>query len=131
MAYVEVPSERIFSLLESKGFKRYENYGSFGGTEIVYCFAHQKNPKLMVKVFTSISEGQTQARDCGKDAIRILTVYENKNTGKSFAVWKGARVYRTGTVEGVLERMLERCREAYQAATDKIKEWANQETKRT
>lgn len=117
--YVEVPAEKLINFLSSKGFIKYDN--SKFGNEVVYAFAHLKNKNVLVKVYTSIKDGSDVARGCGKDAIRVCTVYENAVTDKSFPLGKFNRVYRVGTVEGVLERLHERCRAAYVRGT----EWIN------
>lgn len=109
--FVSVPSEKLESFLKDKGFKRTETR-----TEVVYVFNHKVNKNIQIKVYTSIKIGNQAARGCGKDAIRVCAVFNNGK--KSFGIAKLPRVYRTGSVDKVLDRMLERMREAYSVSTD-------------
>lgn len=65
---------------------------------------------LFVVVYTSIVNGSVRAKD--SDAIRV-TVEGRKKDGTMRGIAKSKRVFRTGTIEGILERTLERMREAY------------------
>jgi hypothetical protein len=103
MSYVQVPAEAIIGRLESAGFRRLEQRGE----EIVYGRAHNADASYVVKVYTSIRQGSSVARRCGQDAIRVVAVRGERG------IFKGTRVHRTGTVDGVLDRMIERAREAY------------------
>jgi hypothetical protein len=114
--YVDVPRETLLNFLKEKGFTQESE-----GGEIVYSRSHEKNPHVKVKVYTSLSENALFARGCGEDAIRILTFYHNPNTGARKKISDQPRVYRSGTVEGVLSRMYERMRNAYQDGTN----WLN------
>jgi hypothetical protein len=115
--FVEVPAELLAKFLESKGFER----GVFG-REVVYRRRHDKDPSFVVCVYTSISaNGATQARGLGQDAIRVTAYQELSPDGTSTrGVAKCQRVYRTGTVQGVLERTYGRMREAYAVCNQRI-----------
>lgn len=108
--YIEVDRQRFCSALEAKGFKvDEESYG-----ELVYEFQHLKDPTMFVKIFTSLPRNSGNARAAGADAIRVVLIFKNQK--KSGGLYKAPRVYRTGTEEGVIERTLERAREAYSEA---------------
>lgn len=110
-SYVEVPAERIRETLIKAGFRLMDPEGGYhGGGEEIYFRAHDKDATYAIKVFSSIAHGRSSARGVGQDAIRVVVV---KFRGKWFGIWKSKRIHRSGTVEGVLERMLERAREAY------------------
>lgn len=115
--YVPVPAQDIEDFLSSKGFARTVQY-----REVVYVRAHEKNPEVKVKVYTSIRTGAVQARSCGADSIKICTVFEGRN-GRSFGIGKFPRVHRTGSPAAVLERTLERMKQAYRRGT----EWISQQ----
>lgn len=110
--YVELNSAKFESFLKHKGFVR-ETIDS--GKEIVYSFCHEYNPNVRVKVYTSIVSGAKTARSVGKDAIRIVCIFDDGS--KSFGIAKMPRVYRTGNQEKVEERTLERMREAYRCGS--------------
>ncbi len=103
MSFVQVPAEAIRARLLAAGFRRLEQ----AGREEVYGRSHDSDPRYVVKVYTSIREGSELARQRGQDAIRVVAVRGDRG------IFKGQRVYRTGSVSAVLDRMMERAREAY------------------
>lgn len=105
--YVEVPAEAIRGALLAAGFSCDE---VTRGREEVYSRGHKHESKYAVRVYTSISSGS--ARGCGEDAIRVVVTYDGPNGRRG--IWKSRRVHRCGSVEAVVERMLERAREGYQ-----------------
>lgn len=60
--------------------------------------------------------GAHRAHGLGKDAIRVVAIFEQGSV--SHGICKLPRVHRTGSLEAVLDRMLGRMREAYQACCD-------------
>ena len=110
--YVEVPAHRIREVLLAAGFRLMEGNGySYGNEgEEVYFRAHDKDASYAVKVFSSITRGRQTVRGVGQDAIRVVAV---RHVGSWVGVWKGKRIHRTGSVDAVLERMMERARDAY------------------
>lgn len=117
--YVPVPAQDIEDFLQSKGFARTVQY-----QEVVYVRAHEKSPDVKVKVYTSIRVGAAQARNRGADSIKVCTVFDNGR--KSFGIGKFPRVHRTGSPAAVLERTLERMKEAYRRGS----EWISQQPSR-
>lgn len=116
--YVEVSREALVGALEQAGFAPY--VGRTGG-ELVYTRRHHRDPTMMVKVYTSLPARAGDARACGEDAIRVLLVFENERSGASGCLHKASRVYRTGSEQAVVERMLERARECYAEANRRHK----------
>jgi len=106
--YVEVNAASMEQMLQKCGFNR-----STTGKEVVYIRRH-KNPNILIKVYTSIPLEASKARGCGKDAIRVVVIYDNGN--RNFGIAKLPRVYRTGTEKDVLERTYKRMRDAYMLA---------------
>lgn len=106
--FVDVPAAAIRERLMAAGFWLLP---ATRGEE-VYERAHDKDGRYTVKVYSSVQRGQIGARGCGADAIRVVALL-TVESGKVYPIFKGTRVYRTGTVEAVLERMIERAREAY------------------
>lgn len=105
--FIEVPAAAIRERLTAAGFGLLP---AEHGEEIYKRF-HDKNAQYSIKVYSSIQRGAAEARGCGADAIRVVALFESR--GKVFPIYKSKRVYRTGTVEAVLDRMIERAREAY------------------
>lgn len=104
--YVVVSRETIEDFLRSKHFER-----TVQATEVVYVFRHQRDPRVVVKVYTSIRDGARNARGRGEDAIRVATVFDDGQ--RSFGVGKFPKVLRTGSEQLILDRVYSRVREAY------------------
>jgi hypothetical protein len=117
--FVVVPAEAMFRFLEGKGFIRTSGVSR---REVVYERRHHVDPRYVVLVYTSIAAGQNTARRRGGDAIRVVAIREgDRERGETNrGVAKTKRVFRTGTVEGVLARTLERMREAYAAINERV-----------
>lgn len=129
--FVPVPAEAIRARLIAAGFQRDELYQ----TEEVWYRTHDKDPNYRVVVYTSVAAGRETARSCGADAIRVLAVKPQPNRWPLRFVWPifKARVFRTAPrgldatkrAEHVVDRMIERCREAYAACNaDRAKKGA-------
>jgi len=114
--YVEVDSVKFEKFLKEKGFVK--NKTEFG-KEVVYSFCHKNNPNIVVKVYTSITEGVKVARSVGSDTIRVVCIFNDGK--KSFGIAKMPRVYRTGSQQKVEARTLERMREAYKLGSSWIR----------
>ncbi len=108
MGFVDVPAAAIRERLAAAGFLCLQA-DSFG--EEVYERSHDKDRRYTIKVYSSIPRRALTVRKCGKDAIRVVALLTTPS--KVYPIFKSARVYRTGTVEAVLDRMIERAREAY------------------
>ena len=105
--YVEVPAAAIRERLAAAGFSLLP--ASHG--EEVYQRTHKVDSRYTIKVYSSIQRGAQAARGCGADAIRVVALFTPRD--KTYPIFKSARVYRTGSVAAVLERMIERAREGY------------------
>ena len=122
--FVEVSRETLESFLVSKGFRR-----EVQNREVVYVRDHHIDSNVKVKVYTTLSVGAEQARDCGDDAIRVVTIFDN-GRGKSFGVGKFPKLLRTAPaglsdearVQVLLDRLHERMRAAYARANEFVKE---------
>ena len=65
--------------------------------------------KFQIAVYTTIVGGQV--RSVGKDAIRVVGLYENG--GQVKGKLKSRSVHRTGKVEDIKERMIQRARNTW------------------
>ena len=127
--YVEVPSAALFGVLEKSGFARAQTCGSEVvfecAVDVVEAVGVLRAAQMLrpdgtfkVRVYTSVREGEARARKRGADAIRVTLHWEAKGPGPGYYGPQerglySQRVFRAGTVEGVLERTLGRMREAY------------------
>lgn len=114
--FVDVPAASVRQRLGAAGFGLME---ADRGEE-VYLRIHDKDDRYAIKVYSSIQRGEGAIRGCGADAIRVVALFQPLD--KIYPIFKSARVYRTGSVEGVLERMIERAREAYSRCNEHRKE---------
>lgn len=115
--YVDVDRELFCKSLEAKGFT--PDPEAFG--ELVYMRQHHMDLTMYVKIYTSMSIRGGDTRKCGKDAIRVMLIFSNPVTGRSGCLYKTPRVYRTGSQEVVIERTIERAREAYGAGVKRVR----------
>lgn len=114
--FIEIPAAAVQERLAAAGFELMEaNHG-----EKVYLRVHDKDDRYAIKVYSSIQRGESAARKCGADAIRVVALFQPRD--KVYPIFKSARVYRTGTVAGVLDRMVKRMREAYVRCNEHRKE---------
>lgn len=112
--FVQVPAAAIRERLAAAGFRLLP--ATVG--EEVYERPHDRDARYTVKVYSSIQRGAAEVRDCGTDAIRVVALFTDTRfrwPGVSVPVFKATRVHRAGSVEAVLDRMVERAREAYAA----------------
>lgn len=114
--FVQIPAAAVRERLAAAGFELME---ATGGEE-VYLRVHDKDDRYAIKVYTSIQRGETTVRSRGADAIRVVALFQPQS--KVYPLFKSARVYRTGSVEGILNRMIERAREAYMRCNEHRKE---------
>ncbi len=71
------------------------------------------NAQIRVVVYSTIVNGV--CRENGKDAIRVVAVYTARD-GSERGIAKETRINRTGTIEGITERTLERMRSIYKTS---------------
>lgn len=79
-------------------------------TEDVYEREVPQVPGARIVVFSSISRGE--ARELGADAIRVIVLFRRKD-GSDRPLIKEGRVFRTGTIDKITARTLERMRDAF------------------
>ena len=112
--FVAVPAAAIRERLAAAGFRLLP--ATCG--EEVYERAHDRDGRYTVKVYSSIQRGAGEVRDCGEDAIRVVAIFADSKfhwPAREVPIFKATRVHRAGSVEAVLDRMIERAREAYAA----------------
>jgi hypothetical protein len=114
MGFVEVPPDAIRSTLSRAGFTLLPDRAG----EEVWTRAHDRDARFTVQVYTSIDSAGTRGR--GQDAIRVVALLTTPT--KTYPLYKGRRVHRTGSPEKVCARMLERAREAYGEINRRLRE---------
>lgn len=90
------------------------------GNELVYIRQHHLDMSMFVKVYTTLDRRGGDVRSNGSDAIRVLLIFRNSWSGRSGCLYQTAKVLRTGTERGVIERTLERAREAYAHGNQRV-----------
>ena len=101
------------------GFKRDVSFER--GPEKIreHVYVREIKDSVYVVVYTSCSghRGIISARNRGRDAIRVATVYKTAG-GSKRGLNKQRRVNRTGTVEDIIERTVQRARDAWRLGTN-------------
>lgn len=80
------------------------------GKEIVYIRDSSRNPCVKMKVYTSITNGNSTVRQSGSDAIRVCVIYDDGK--RNVGIGRFTPVHRTTSEESILQRLLERMLEA-------------------
>jgi hypothetical protein len=117
--YIDVPAADIERFLQNLRFER-----SKQRDEVVYIKRSTVDPCLMVKVYTSLTDGSNSTRGSGRDSIKVCVVFDDGN-GRAFGVGKFPPVFRVTSVQSVLERLELKIREAAVRA----REWLAQQGK--
>ena len=96
------------------GFERDQSFERGPQQIREHVYVRQVKPDIYVAIYTSCSghKGIISARNKGKDAIRVTTVNKTK-AGTQRGLGKQRRVFRTGKIEDIVERTVERAREAW------------------
>jgi hypothetical protein len=101
--------------INTAGFQHEEIPGTH---EAVYSRPVDGKRDVRILVYTSIIQGThgPEVRTCGTDAIRVCAVYRNK-LGQDRGIAKAeARVNRTGEIEQIASRTLDRMRGVWKEA---------------
>lgn len=90
------------------------------GEELVYKREHKSRKGFEVRLYTSIVkgvDGVNVARSSGKDAIRASLIYRKKDD-TTRGIGSETRINRTGDIQGIVERSMERLRSVYSKASE-------------
>lgn len=86
--------------VEDKGTKERVFYRPVDGTD-----------GMRVAVYTSIVGDSV--RKVGKDAVRVCGLYRSQRTDRERGIVSETRIHRTGTIEAICDRLLDRMRNVY------------------
>lgn len=101
----------ILSRLSEKGFKPSLD-AMAGETVLDFSLLRGGLPSgFFVRVYTSVVNGI--ARGDGEDAIRVTLIWKDPKTGAFTPISKNGRVNRTGEMEEIVERTLQRGRDLF------------------
>lgn len=100
--YERITLDQVEKVLHvSKGWMQYQ-----AGDEVVFHFYVPSDPRICVKVYSSVRVGTKKARPCGQDAIRVAGVRVNEiNGGEMIGLCKARRINR---VSGWEDRLKDR-----------------------
>ena len=108
----ELASE-IMALMAKSKFKEIKITGT---RELVYELPVAGVANMRVRVYTSIvhTGRVVEVRRAGSDAVRVITIYKALRDGKERPLAKANhKVYRTGNIDSITDRILTRMRECY------------------
>jgi hypothetical protein len=125
--FVAIPAERLVAELEYCGKKTQEIGGSYSWS----LANHEKlfelripKKRSVIRVYTSLAEGEDNVRDCGQDAVRIVIgIYidgDFRPVRKSITIKRTASTKASDRVGEFLGRLRENLRDAFMDA-QKIK----------
>jgi len=103
----------IIALMTKSKFKEITIPGTH---ELVFELPVTGVNNMRVRVYTSINRigNSVEVRTMGTDAIRVITMYKADRDGKERPLAKANhKVYRTGEIESITDRVVTRMRECY------------------
>jgi hypothetical protein len=109
----------LMSVLDNAGFKRDERFESKRPAHLrEHVYSREIKDGMFVIVYTSCSNHKkvyVSVRAKGNDAIRVSTIYlrADKHASERVGIGKQKRIHRTGVIEDIGNRMLERMRDAW------------------
>lgn len=113
LAHRQLLATMLEVMLIGANFVKREN--ATKDTEDIYEFPIPQVPGARVVVFTTIRH--RAVRGDGEDAIRVGVIYGRKDGADKF-ILSEKRVNRTGTVEAITQRTLDRMRDAFKLFRD-------------
>ena len=116
--FVTIDRDVFCKALESCGFS-VDAASTEKCHELIYHRRHHLDPTMFIKVCTSLPAKRGDTRKNGADSIKVMLIFDNGK--KSGCLYKTSRVFRTGSQEAVIERTLERAREAYKVGNQRIR----------
>ena len=101
----------ILSTLSEKGFKEASDSVA-GETVLDFSLLRKGLPSgFFIRIYTSVVNGV--ARGDGEDAIRTCLIWQDPKTNLFTPISKSTRVNRTGEMEEIVERTLQRGRDLF------------------
>lgn len=110
----QVLAQRLLTMLGEAGFIE-AAVRKNGTRERVFYHMVDGVPGVRVVVYTTI-EGYgdlAEVRLLGKDAIRVCAVYRSQGSKSDRGIVSGSSIFRTGTMEAICSRTLNKMREVY------------------
>ena len=108
----------LMSVLDNAGFKRDERFESKHAPDHLreHVYSREIRDGMFVVVYTSCSNHKkvyVSVRAKGNDAIRVSTIYLRSDTSERRGIGKQKRIHRTGVIEDIGNRLLERMRDGW------------------
>jgi len=106
----------VAALVEAFGKGKGKIVQQMQGSELVLIYV--ASPTVAIKVYTSctVENGKPIARPEGSDAIRVCAVRRSNPNAPAVGLFSVKRVNRTGKVEAIIGRTLDRARLAWKDA---------------
>jgi hypothetical protein len=109
--FVPIPARDFHNRLTAAGFRSYPILNGGPGEEL-YELAHHRDPQYVVRVHSSLQRDEGTARERGEGSVSVVAIRLPPDPD---VVFNGPAINRAGTVEEVLDRVIESAREAYAA----------------
>jgi hypothetical protein len=112
MAFIAITRDEIVRYMHNKAFLETRS-----GNEVVFERDSKMDPRLKIRVFTSLQVGEDRVRDCGSDAIRVVLVFK-RDESFTQGVFSARPVARAGKcVEDIFGRVHDRILECANLAS--------------
>lgn len=105
-----ISTEALSARLSAAGFQTFPIVNGEPG-EVVYELAHHRDSRYVVRVHSSLQRSDAEVRERGEGSVSVVALLLTPPD----VVFNGPAVNRSGTVNEVLDRVVESAREAYAA----------------
>ena len=109
--FVPIPGEAFYGRLSAAGFRAVPPIHG-GPDEEVYELSHHRDPRYVVRVHSSLRRSEATVRERGEGAVSVVALALQPDPD---VVFNAPSVSRAGTLEEVLDRVIDCVREAYGA----------------
>ena len=120
MRSTPIPAAALRDRLTAAGFRLVP--GERG--EEVYVRAHDRDPRYAIYVYSSIQRSDKGQSGRDADTVRIVALHM-PHSDSGHTIFRATRIHRSGAIEAVLDRVIERIREAYAAISSHRREIGN------
>jgi hypothetical protein len=108
-------AQTVQAMLTDMGFRKERvQSGRYETKEDVFSIPESPGSPLRVAVYTSTVNGTVRGN--GKDAIRVVALYRNREGNDKGVAKASKRVNRTGDIMGICQRLADRITEVWQVA---------------
>lgn len=109
--FAPIPAKDLHDRLSAAGFRAHPIINGAPGEEL-YELAHHRDPQYVVRVHSTLQRDERTVRERGEGSVSVVAIRLSPDPD---VVYNGPAINRAGTVDEVLDRVIESARDAYAA----------------